>query len=145
MPRMMTISAISLDTNWSYLFAGNVRSDYSGADVDDRQWIPLPGITDWVVTKSAQTGADWFRRRVTLTPTEHCVRYIMHIEKVPERVDVYVNGYLVGTVEGKRSAKFDVTDHVFLGENILAIKLTKTSAKYSGFFGRIVLQPEPCE
>jgi hypothetical protein len=138
---------INLGTDWLYLFTANTGADYSKLDTKNTAWIPLPQLSDWSVTKTGQSGTDWFRRHIELEPTEDCVRYFLRIERVPEQVVIYLNGTRVDSLSASenRPLHTDVTDFVALGENILALKLTYSSDKSGGAFGRVTLIQTPCE
>ena len=60
---------INLGTDWLYLFTANTGADYSKLDTKNTAWIPLPQLSDWSVTKTGQSGTDWFRRHIELEPT----------------------------------------------------------------------------
>ena len=134
-----------LDDNWAYFFADNRRADYSDANLDVSGWIPLPRLSDWAVTSSDQDGADWFRRVVELGGTDFCANYILRIDTVPKTVSVYVNGKPIGHVQGGQSFQCDITNDVALGRNVIAMQLLCLSNTFGGSFGKIYLQPVPCE
>ncbi len=140
---MSDFPTISLDTDWLYLFAENHQADYSAPRVDDSGWIPLPELADWTVATSAHTGADWFRRRITLAPLDGCVRYTLSIERAPEALVVYVNGKKLG--EAQSPFRADVTALVALGDNIIALRLIPGAERVGGGFGHIRLQSAPCD
>ena len=142
---MMTLNAIRLETDWFYHFARNKKINLSAPTIDETGWIPLPEISDWAVTNAVQSGADWFRRRLIIRSTNVCVRYVLHIEHIPENVEIYLNGRFVGSSRGTRHFKVDVTDFVFLGANLLAMKLTCETNTAGGGFGLIRLQPIECD
>ena len=144
---MMTHDEINLTHDWLYNFTNNTGADYSKLDQAETTWIPLPELSDWSVTNSVQAGADWFRKHFTLDATEGCVRYWLIVERVPEHIALFINGVSVGKVEANsaKAPRVDVTEHVALGQNVLAMKLTSTTEKSGGRFGRIYLKRTPCE
>ncbi len=144
MQNAASLPEIQLNTDWMYFFASSRGADYSARAMNDAAWIPLLDLTDWSVTNAVQSGADWFRRRVRLVATQNCVRYLLVIDSVPEDVRVYVNGQQVGHVRGMKGFRADVTDQVHLGDNLLAFKLTCSSEKSGGRFGRVALRAVPC-
>lgn len=144
---MTTHDEINLITDWLYNFISNKNADYSKPDFSEAGWIPLPELADWSVTNSVQSGADWFRKWFTLHPTENCVRYLLVLERAPEYLTVYINGVNIGSVEAgtTKPLELDITERVALGENVLAMKLTSTTEKSGGKFGRIYLKRIPCD
>jgi len=147
MHTMMTHDEINLITDWQYNFISNKNADYSKPDLSEAGWIPLPELADWSVTNSVQSGADWFRKHFTLTPTEGCVRYALVLERAPEHLMLYVNGANIGSIEAgsTKPLELDITERVALGVNVLAMKLTSTTEKSGGKFGRIYLKRIFCD
>lgn len=138
---------INLGTDWLYHFTTNTSADFSKTEIKETGWIPLPQLSDWSVSKTGQGGTDWFRRRIVLQPTDGCVRYFLRIERVPESVVVYVNGTKVDAAGGGDPKPFykDITDYVALGTNILALRLSYSSDKSGGSFGKVTLVQTDCE
>lgn len=134
-----------LDNNWVYFFAENRRDDYSEVDLDISGWIPLERLSDWAVASSSQAGADWFRRNVTLEAPDTCMTFVLHIERVPQDIQVYVNGLLVGEAEGGQPFRHDVTEYVAMGRNVIAMQLVCVFDACGGGFGNFYLQPVPCD
>ncbi|MBC7872271.1 MAG: hypothetical protein H7Y09_15610 [Chitinophagaceae bacterium] len=144
MPMTIIFKPILLDQTWCYFYSSNTKADYSAADLDASPWIPLPYLSDWTMSSSVQSGADWFRREFNLEPTEGCINYLLQIDNAPESTVIYVNGKLVGTIEAHKSFADDVTDAVALGTNIISMKLTAQTNTGGGAFGQIRLQVFPC-
>jgi hypothetical protein len=142
---MNALAATPLDNNWVYFFAENRREDYSQIDLDVSGWVPLEQLSDWAVTSSGQSGADWFRRDVTLEATGSCANYLLHIDRVPQDIHVYVNGTHVGEAEGGQPFHCDVTEYVAMGRNVVAMQLVCVFDACGGGFGKIYLQPVPCD
>jgi hypothetical protein len=134
-----------LNSNWCYLFAENTKASFSGVDVDDSRWIPLPNVTDWTVASSAPQGVDWFRRAVMIEPPGMCANYVLRINRVPEALQVYVNGRLAGEASSGKPFSRDVTDFVAVGRNVLALKLTVSKPNGGGTLGDIRLEQVPCD
>lgn len=140
---MRTLEAISLNNNWRYHFSSDHRSDFSAPEVNEAHWILLPMLEDWAVCASVQSGADWFRRVVSVDQVSKSLDYVLSISRVPETVSVYVNGYLAGSSKGNRSFSVPVTPFITWGENVIAMKLTCSSSRGGGTFGNVRLHPVP--
>lgn len=140
---MDTLAPISLNDDWRYHFAEKSTADYSALVVNEARWIPLSRLGDWAVG-AGQGGADWFRKTITLEPTEACVNYLLRMENVPETVTVFVNGHKIGSVTDSKYHAFDVTHAVYIGENVIALRLTCATGGGGGF-GGVYLVPVPCD
>jgi hypothetical protein len=87
----------------------------------------------------AADGGYELRCAFSLDPiTDMCVRYVLHIASAPENTQIYINDWLAGIFQ-KQSFAADVTDHVWLENNVLVLRIFR---RYS--FGPIYLQPVPC-
>ncbi len=139
---MDTLTPISLNEDWRYYFSEQASADYSALVINDSKWIPLLRLEDWAVG-AGQSGADWFRRTVVLEPTEACVNYLLRLENVPDPLTVFVNGNKIGTLTGRSSYSFDVTHSVYIGENVIALRLGSVTG--NGGFGAVHLIPMPCD
>ncbi|GAB4520577.1 MAG: hypothetical protein OHK0046_31030 [Anaerolineae bacterium] len=140
MENMRTLREIHLNNDWDYLFTANWRGSYADA-FNDPTWIPLPDLTDWGVGAAPQAGADWFRHCISVDANAAAnTRYILHIERVPEKVSVFVNGRAIGEIAPKTAFAQDITHALTPGDNTLALKVTCASRQGGGVFGDIALQ-----
>ncbi|MFW5708594.1 MAG: sugar-binding domain-containing protein [Chloroflexota bacterium] len=128
---------IHLNENWLYLFVENQRSNFSALDLDESMWIPLPLLSDWAVSSSVQSGADWFRRTFKLDDVNRQMNYRLIIDKVPETVRVFVNGELAGEAGGGQAFESDVSRVLREGTNVIAVQLICTSDRGGGVFGEV--------
>lgn len=123
---MTALPTISLNTGWQY-------------SADGAAWFPLPALEHWPPPLPAPSDTIDLRCRVSLSPTDVCVRYLLHLEAAPEHTEVSINGWQVGTTHGA-SFSANVTDQVSLGDNVIVLKARRTGA-----FGRVYLQAVACE
>lgn len=64
----------------------------------------------------------WYQRTVTLTDEQVAGRTVIHFGAVDYHTEVFVNGESVGThTGGYVSFKFDITDYVKAGENLITV------------------------
>lgn len=132
------------DSPWRIMRAPEVEADGEllSGPYDDSGWLPaaVPGtaLTSWVRAGAvAETDyADnqfqvsdayfltdyWYRR--AFTPPEGAGRIWLHISQVNWKADIWVNGALVGRIDGAFCrGKWDITELVREGENHLAIRV----------------------
>ncbi|CAG1770764.1 hypothetical protein BAC2_01259 [uncultured bacterium] len=136
---MEKLPLISLDRDWQCAYferEPNVRELASPG-------TPVPSLPDW--SCSRRYGSPWaayLQHTFHLEPTDECVSYILHIESAPGTVVLYVNGRRLGEFDGSLPFSFDITDYVALEDNSMALRV---ECAESGRFGKLHLQPLPCE
>ena len=105
---------------------------------DKAVWRTLSTLADWPQQTLSTADKVYLRHSVYLSPTDFCVRYLLHLEAAPKNTQVYVNGWQVGTTGGE-SFRANVTDQVALDDNLIELTVCQP-----GTFGRVYLQAVPC-
>lgn len=112
---------------------------------------PVPRLGGWRCTGRYDEGwAAMLQVRFNLLPADICVRYMLHIERAPGTITLYVNGRRMGEIDGSQPFVFDVTDYVVLEANVIMMRVACEAAcadcsDQGSTFGRVWLQPVPCE
>ena len=99
------------------------------ATFDDADWDPVNLPHTWNAQDGQDGGSDfyrgpgWYRRTLNIEDIGG-KRFYLHFEGALTTTDAYVNGKSVGQHKGGYAAfRFDITDHVQPGENVLAVKV----------------------
>jgi hypothetical protein len=130
-----------LNQNWT--------AEYFEPDIDGFEMAPAPEPIDhiqlWTCSpRFARAGFyAYLRRPFEISPSDQCVRYLLHIKHAPASVRIYINDQSLGEATGHLT-KFDVTDFVSLGHNKLNLRLDCWQDPTS-HFGDIVLLQVPCD
>lgn len=138
---MQNLDPITLNDSWHYYYSDNATAMYDVVELDHLPAIPLPKLSDWMISSSVQYGADWFWRTVDLTRWDNATQLFLKIDKVPEAVSIFVNGCEIGIVEAKRAFTADVTPFITKGRNQIVLKVAGTHCANGGRFVNIHLQP----
>lgn len=130
---------VSLDANW--------QVEYFEVNPDLYEWAaaaqPVPSLSKWHCTaRFDEAWAAMLHTRFDLLPLDICVHYLLHIERAPGSIILYINGRRMGEIDGGVPFCFDVTDYVTLEDNQMSIKVMCADA---GTFGRVYLLPVACE
>lgn len=137
---MNILNPINLNDRWHYFFADTANINFKTVQDDPARWIPLEKLSDWLITSSVQFGTDWFWRTIELPLAGDLTKYVLQIDKVPDNVQVYINGRSIGGAEAKRIFSRDITAFVKSGVNHIIFKLTCSSCISSGGrFGNVSL------
>ena len=136
---MNTLAPILLDGNWEV--------EYFEVEPNLYEWgpaiQPVPSLMAWHCEGRFDEGwAACLQTRFDLAPFDFCIRYDLHVEDAPGMIILYINGRRMGEVAPGAPFVFDVTDWVTLEDNRLTLRVTCGAA---GKFGRVYLQPHPCE
>ncbi len=94
----------------------------------------------WRETRLEDERVVEFWQTFDLQPAEVCIRYWLHLDKLPDEAVITLNGRTVATAQGGRPFAADVTDYVWLEANSLLVHVPP-----AGWSGRAWLQPVPCE
>jgi hypothetical protein len=135
---MAALPAISLDDNWFYQHFSPAHNTEGAIWVDGRRG-PLSILSDWSGLEDPQ-GVAWLTRSFTLMPTDTCVRYYLHVVALPGVERITINDHEINLPTRHPPFRFDVTDFVTLGGNLIGFYAAGTGA-----FGHIHLQPIPCD
>ena len=108
------------------------KGDVAGAGevaFDDAGWDGVNLPHTWNAQDGQDGGSDfwrgsgWYRRTLNIETIGE-KRFYLHFEGALTTTDVYVNGKSVGQHKGGYAAfRFDITDHVQPGANMLAVKV----------------------
>jgi beta-galactosidase len=99
------------------------------ATFDDADWDSVTLPHTWNAQDGQDGGSDFWRgsgwyRRTLIIEDIGDKRFYLHFEGALTTTDAYVNGKSVGQHKGGYAAfRFDITDHVQPGENVLAVKV----------------------
>lgn len=120
----------SLDAGWRFL-----RDDVSGASApgfDDSGWpeVTLPHTYNGADGDDGGTyyrGAGWYRRVLALPRLPAGRRFWLQFDGAALAADIWVNGRRIGRHEGGHAGfRFDVTEALKTGDNILAVRTDNT-------------------
>jgi len=163
------MQAILLTNSWRMLpTAPSDTTNYAGWQVDDSAWYPIevPQSAQSAIPRSA---AAWFRCDFEMHPPEDCAAWFLEFEGADYRVEVWLNGQLVGEHAGFFDRfRFDVTHALHLETNLLALRLSVPKddavrgvlgaealpwyatrhaggAFFGGIWGQVALQAYPCD
>ncbi len=137
---MQKVNSITLNDGWSYFFTDNARASFNNVDLNALPWIPLPKLSDWMITASVHFGADWFRRTLVVDAQVMSSETLLKIDKVPDKVTVFFNGYNVGIAKGRHSFTADISTILQTGANELVLKLVCDHCTNGGRFDNVHLQ-----
>lgn len=130
-------TSLNLNTGWSYLFADIPQHDIQGIETDSALWIPLGELSDWLITSSVEFGRDWFLHTLDFAPDDQR-RYVLHIARVPDEVEVYLNRRLIAQIHSGGAFSADITKQLRPQGNELILKLTCSPChRGGGRFGDI--------
>lgn len=116
-----------LGEGWRFLRADAVGAEAVG--FDDSSWASVRVPHTYNAEDGQNGGGDYYRgagwyRRVLVAPELVGRRAFLEFGAANAVADVYVNGTLVGSHRGGYSAfRFDVTDALVAGDNVLAVKV----------------------
>jgi beta-galactosidase len=121
-----------LDEGWRFL-----RADAAGAEApsfDDSAWQNTVVPHTYNALDGQDGGADyyrgvaWYRRRLEAPPDMAHRRTYLGFDAANTVADVYLNGVLLGSHRGGFSAfRFDASEALVAGENVLAVKVDNSS------------------
>lgn len=147
-----------LDGTWRFNFAADVESAPQGiekVDFSDDDWKPIPVPSSWGMPAHDQAlgrhhGQPWYTNVIYPFPVDppnppdanpvgdH--RLTFNVASLPERAElefggiegagtVWLNGRLLGTTRGSRlPTRFDVSDTLQAGRNVLVVRVAQFSA-----------------
>ena len=122
--RMNAFDPIPLNTNWQM-----------------NDGVVLPRLSHWTPRSLAQGEKVELRQVFDLEPIgEVCLRFLLHIEAVPDERTVSMNSWDVAVGESGQGLVADVTDYVTLEDNVLLLTVNQ-----NGIFGEVRLERVPCE
>jgi beta-galactosidase len=118
----------ALDSGWRFLKAD--APDASRPDFDDQSWIPVDLPHTFNAADGADGGGDyyrgpsWYRRTFDAPATRGGQRSYLEFDGAALTTQVWVNGQAVGQhVGGYARFRFDVTDALRPGRNLIAVKV----------------------
>lgn len=138
---MQIHTPIALNDGWCYFFSDNARASFNKVNLNSLPWIPLPKLSDWMITSTVYFGADWFWREVSVDLSDSNTIMHLKMDKVPDCVSVFINGVQVATTSGRRSFSTDVTSYLVSGTNDIVMKLMCDRGSNGGRFVNVHLQP----
>jgi beta-galactosidase len=116
-----------LGEGWRFLRADAVGAE--GVAFDDASWSSVTVPHTYNASDGQDGGGDYYRgvgwyRRTLAAPALAGRRAFLEFGAANAVADVFVNGVLVGSHRGGYSAfRFDVTDALVAGDNVLAVKV----------------------
>jgi hypothetical protein len=137
---MRAFPMISLDSDWR----GTILWSSDGGSVAESHHH-FPRLSDWRYEGETSNHMD-LQRQFYLEPTDDCVRYVLHIDDVPGKVDVLINespGQVGSLAAG--ALQLDITDFVMLETNTIVLRVHLATLRLEGAFGAIYLRQVPCE
>lgn len=122
------------------LLAGDwrfARGDPSGAqsiDLDDANWnhVTVPHSFNAAEGDDGNyyRGPAWYRRILTLAARHPGRRLFLQFDAAALAADIWLNGQFIGRHEGGHAAfRFDVTDTLKIGRNVLAVRVDNSDAR----------------
>ncbi|MGZ6912125.1 MAG: glycoside hydrolase family 2 TIM barrel-domain containing protein [Acidimicrobiia bacterium] len=141
----------SLDGEWRFRLVArpeDVPDDFAGVDADDTGWdtVSVPGL--WTMQGydrpiytnvqmpfrgvppevPVENPTGLYRRTFTVPKSWSRRRIVLHVGAADSVLHVWVNGRAVGVSKDSRlEASFDVTDHVRVGANVVALMVVRWS------------------
>ncbi len=126
------IDSISLDTLW--------RVDYLDAAPEGRiDGFSLPLLADFH-PRQIERKLAWLEHAFDLPDQDVCINYHLSISALPRGTQLILNGRDFGEIPAPLT--LDVTDFVFLEDNLIAFRVFRNA---SGAFGSVRLLAIPCD
>ncbi|MDR1737479.1 MAG: discoidin domain-containing protein [Candidatus Symbiothrix sp.] len=129
-------------------FQKNTSASPSAAAYDDSSWETVNIPHTWNATDAQDGGGNyartigWYRKTIAWDASFAGKRVYLEVLAASLQADCYVNGVLLGTHKGGYNAfRFDITDQLTTGNNVVAIKVNNQAigdiAPLSGDFSVI--------
>ncbi len=136
----------SFDRGW--LFQQAEAEGASAPEFADAAWTKVDLPHDWAIAGPfaadnpsggqggfAPAGIGWYRKHFTLAAAAANKRVFVEFDGVMANSDVWVNGSLLGhRPNGYVSFRYELTDHLKPGENVLAVKADNSKQPSSRFY-----------
>jgi hypothetical protein len=111
------------------VFVGNLPGAEQ-QNYDDKKWKRVSTPYAWnedsayrVSIHDLPTGVAWYRKHFTLPREDKGKRVIVEFEGIRQAAEIYINGVWIARHEdGITAFGVDITDHMRLGENVLAVQ-----------------------
>ena len=130
----------SIDMTWKFQLGDNNEARLPG--FDDNQWRTLNLPHDWSIEGTYDksnpsgiaggflpTGTGWYRKHLDWDPAWAGKRVSLQFDGIYMNSEVWVNGISVGIRPyGYISFKYDITDHLTEGSNVIAIRVDNNKA-----------------
>jgi hypothetical protein len=125
-------SIIPLESHWRF-----VRAEAAGAQqpaFDDKDWLPVTLPHSFNSGDGEQPdyyrGPAWYRRAFDVRTIRTDRRLFLQFDGAALRADVWLNGRYVGRHDGGHSAfRFDITDALVPGRNLIAVRVDNSHNK----------------
>src|ERR1700733_14449627 len=131
---------------WRFL-----QTDAPGAEsptFDDSAWKPVTLPHDWSIAGPVEehapsraaggffpTGIGWYRRTLTLPKFDPAKHIFIAFDGIMANSDVYCNGELLGhRPYGYVSFNYDLTPHLHIGKNIIAVRVDDSQQPASRWY-----------
>lgn len=122
-------SSVPLAAEWRFL-----RSEAPGAEApafDDKQWVRITLPHSFNGADGEQPdyyrGPSWYRRAFELRALPRDRRFFLQFDGAATRAEVFLNGKPVGRHDGGHARfRFDVTDLLKAGSNLLAVRVANS-------------------
>lgn len=123
---------MALTDGWRF-----IKEDIAGAekaDFDDSEWtkVTLPHSFNGSESDegSYYRGPTWYRRAILISAAKPGRRLAIQFDAAATAADVFLNGKKVGRHEGGHAAfRFDITDAIVPGRNLLAVRVNNSPTK----------------
>jgi hypothetical protein len=119
------MNVINLNGRWHYrpITKGDTL-EYGSPHKDTSSWQTLKVPQNWALADLHHDGVMWYRRNFDMPQNEGCYVWWLEFTGVDYQCDVWVNGQYVGSHVGYFARfRFDVTDALVTGSNLVAIRL----------------------
>ncbi len=136
----MIAFTISLNAAWR-LHQSSEDSAVAKPGFDDSTWklASLDELPSLVLGEPT-----WIRKRFALDASEDCLRYRLCCTATPLSMYLYLRGQLIAEVAAESCLALDITDHLSLDDNLLAIEIKSGSRLDSGCKLEVWLEAEFC-
>ena len=131
--RVQAREVVSLDTGWRFALKP-AGSGFEAPGFDDRAWTPVTLPHTWNAIDGADGGGNyvrgdgWYRRHIAYDPSWKGQHVFVDFRAANRVAEVWVNGVRVGEHRGGYSRfRFDVTNQLKPGDNVLAVRVNNES------------------
>src|SRR5580704_6098438 len=136
----------SFDSDWRFLESD--APDAQSPTYDDSAWKLVTLPHDWSIAGPVEenapsraaggffpTGIGWYRHTLELAKLDPTKRIFIAFDGIMANSDVYLNGELLGhRPYGYVSFNYDLTPHLHLGENIIAVRVDDSQQPASRWY-----------
>jgi beta-galactosidase len=124
--------SVTLSSGWRFL-----KEDVAGAEqptFDDSKWTKVTLPHSFNASEGDEgtyyRGPAWYRRTIEVAARSPGRRMAIQFDGAATAADVYLNGNKIGRHEGGHAAfRFDITDALVVGKNLLAVRVDNSPSK----------------